>query len=111
MGVEEAFVLLSFCFLSAAEIAKKDGHGTSMLDWTGTKIECMKLKLEQGFSEILRGKRGQEIACKVHIISVLLLKGSLQEHFQEHHLCNDVVAICKEATIRKYDIAGYIFHL
>lgn len=45
-----------------------------------------------------------------HNISVLLLKGSLQEHFQEYHSCN-VVAVCKEATIGKYDIAGYILHL
>lgn len=41
-----------------------------------------------------------------HNISVLLLKGQLQEHFQEHNLWNVVVAICKEAPIRKYDIAG-----
>ena len=77
-----------------------------MLDWTGTKIGCIKLKLEQGFSEILGGKRGKKYLQDSHSISIWLLKGSLQEHIQEHYLCNVIAPICKEATIRKYDSAA-----
>lgn len=60
-------------------------------------------------SEIKKGSRNSLPGS--HNFSVLLLKGSLQEHFQECHLCNVFAAVCKEGTIRKYDIADYIFVL